>query len=108
VNQENEVPSFPIRVYQQIAFPRNALTAPMGVLAKFCIYLPDRPGSLAGFASAIAPAGGNISFFHYDRSMDSSRVAAEAHFRDKGGPDMLADIFPGHGDYYALGDLIEK
>ena len=89
MNQENDAPMSPIRVYQQIAFPRNALPAPVGVLAKFCIYLPDRPGSLAGFASAIAHAGGNISFFHYDRSMDSSRVAAEAHFRDKGGPDTL-------------------
>ncbi len=89
MNQENEVPLSPIKIYQQIAFPQSALPAPMGVLAKFCIYLPDRPGSLAGFASAIAHAGGNISFFHYDRSMDSSRVAAEAHFRDKGGPDTL-------------------
>ncbi len=59
------------------------------MLAKLCIYLPDRPGSLAGFASAISQAGGNISFFHYDRSMDSSRVAAEAHFRDQRGPDTL-------------------
>jgi glyoxylase-like metal-dependent hydrolase (beta-lactamase superfamily II) len=89
VNQEADAPLSPIRVYQQIAFPRNALPVPAGVLAKFCIYLPDRPGSLAGFASAIAQAGGNISFFHYDRSMDSSRVAAETHFRDKGGPDTL-------------------
>ena len=61
----------------------------MSVLAKFSIYLPDQPGSLAGFASTIAHAGGNISFFHYDRSIDSSRVAAKAHFRDKGGPDTL-------------------
>jgi glyoxylase-like metal-dependent hydrolase (beta-lactamase superfamily II)/uncharacterized protein with ACT and thioredoxin-like domain len=89
VNQETDAPKSPIRVYQQIAFPRNALPAPVRVLAKFCIYLPDRPGSLAGFASTIARAGGNISFFHYDRSIDSSRVAAEAHFRDTGGPDTL-------------------
>ena len=61
----------------------------MSVLAKFSIYLPDQPGSLAEFASTIAHAGGNISFFHYDRSIDSSRVAAKAHFRDKGGPDTL-------------------
>ena len=89
VNQENDAPMSPIRVYQQLSFPRNAIPAPVGVLAKFSIYLPDRPGSLAGFASTIAHAGGNISFFHYDRSIDSSRVAAEAHFRDKGGPDTL-------------------
>jgi len=89
VNQEADAPLSLIRVYQQIAFPRNALPVPMGVIAKFCIYLPDRPGSLAGFASTIAQAGGNISFFHYDRSMESSRVAAEAYFLDKGGPDTL-------------------
>ncbi len=89
MNQENDAPMSLIRVYQQIAFSRNALPAPEGVLAKFCIYLPDRPGSLAGFASTIAQAGGNISFFHYDRSLDSSRVTAEAHFRDTGGPDTL-------------------
>jgi glyoxylase-like metal-dependent hydrolase (beta-lactamase superfamily II)/uncharacterized protein with ACT and thioredoxin-like domain len=53
------------------------------VLAKFRVYLPDRPGSLAGFASAIAEANGNISFFHYDRSIDSSRVAIEVQLGDE-------------------------
>ncbi len=53
------------------------------LLAKFRIALPDRPGSLAGFASAIAQAGGNISFFHYDRSIDSSRVAVEVRLEDE-------------------------
>ena len=53
------------------------------LLAKFQVYLPDRPGSLAGFASTIAQAGGNISFFHYDRSVDSSRVAVEVQLDDE-------------------------
>lgn len=47
------------------------------LLAKFCVSLPDSPGSLAGFAAAIAATGSNISFFHYDRSIDSNRVAVE-------------------------------
>jgi len=34
------------------------------LLVKFRVFLPDRPGSLAGFASVIAKIGGNISFFH--------------------------------------------
>ena len=65
----------PIRVYRRIA-PASA-GQPELILAKFRVSLPDRPGSLAGFASTIARSGGNISFFHYDRSLDSSRVAVE-------------------------------
>ena len=61
-----------IKIYQQIAS-----AGPEDLLVKFRVYLPDRPGSLAGFAWAIAHAGGNISFFHYDRATDSSRVAVE-------------------------------
>ncbi|OGW49439.1 MAG: hypothetical protein A2078_13850 [Nitrospirae bacterium GWC2_57_9] len=53
------------------------------LLTKFRVYLPDRPGSLAGFASTIAQAGGNISFFHYDRAIDSSRVAVEVQLADE-------------------------
>jgi glyoxylase-like metal-dependent hydrolase (beta-lactamase superfamily II) len=68
-------PPPPIRIYQQI-MPTPA-AAQMALLAKFRVYLPDRPGSLAGFASAVADAGGNISFFHYDRAADSSRVVVE-------------------------------
>jgi len=62
-----------IKVYQQIA--PAALDDAKALLAKFRIYLPDHPGSLAEFASAIAQAKGNISFFHYDRATDSSCVA---------------------------------
>ncbi len=55
---------------------------PNQILVKFSIFLPDYPGSLAGFTSTIAQAGGNISFFHYDRSIDSCRVAVEVQFAD--------------------------
>ena len=88
-NREDHIPEPPITVYQQIAFPRGAESAPRGVLARFRVYLPDQPGSLAGFASAIARAEGNISFFHYDRSLDSSRVAAEARFPGEAALDGL-------------------
>jgi glyoxylase-like metal-dependent hydrolase (beta-lactamase superfamily II)/uncharacterized protein with ACT and thioredoxin-like domain len=49
-----------------------------GLLVKLRVSLPDRPGSLAALATAIAETGANITFFHYDRSVDSSRVAVEA------------------------------
>jgi glyoxylase-like metal-dependent hydrolase (beta-lactamase superfamily II) len=89
VDQQNNSPLTPIRVYQQVALPSAPLTVSGDVLAKVSVFLSDRPGSLAGFAATIAHAGGNISFFHYNRSIDSSRVAAEAHFRDQRGPDAL-------------------
>ena len=60
-----------------------------GLLAKFRVYLPDRPGSLAGFASAIGEARGNISFFHYDRAADSSRVVVEAQLANQHDLDAL-------------------
>jgi glyoxylase-like metal-dependent hydrolase (beta-lactamase superfamily II)/uncharacterized protein with ACT and thioredoxin-like domain len=62
-----------IKVFRQIS--PSASDPAKSLLVKFRIYLPDRPGSLAGFASAIAQADGNISFFHYDRAADSSCVA---------------------------------
>ena len=77
----------PIRIYQQIT-PLPAAEH-RGLLAKFRVYLPDRPGSLAGFASAIAETGGNISFFHYDRAADSSRVVVEAKLADQRDLDVL-------------------
>lgn len=61
-----------------------------GYLAKCRVLLPDRPGSLARFASSIAAAGGNITFFHYDRAIDSSRVVVEVQLRDRAGLDALA------------------
>lgn len=46
-------------------------------LLKFRVFLKDRPGSLSSFASTIARNGGNIGFFHYDRSIDANRVVTE-------------------------------
>ncbi len=77
----NDSKNVPIRVYRRIA-PANA-GQPGQILAKFRVSLPDRPGSLAGFASTIARSGGNISFFHYDRSLDSGRVAVEVQLADE-------------------------
>ena len=71
----------PIKLYRSIPYPFPDQGDTGGTfLAKFRIYLPDRPGSLACFASDIGQAGGNISFFHYDRSTDSSRVVVEVQF----------------------------
>lgn len=80
----------PIKLYRSIPhpFPDKGATTET-VLAKFRVYLPDRPGALAGFASDIGEAGGNISFFHYDRSIDSSRVVVEVQFSDTRSLDKL-------------------
>jgi len=72
----------PIKLYRSIPFPGQGITTET-ILAKFRVYLPDRPGSLACFASHIGQAGGNISFFHYDRSVDSSRVVVEVQFNNQ-------------------------
>ena len=80
MNRGFDIPEPRLSVYQQIPFARDTASAPGGLLAKLGVYLPDQPGSLASFASAIAQAEGNISFFHYDRSLDSGRVAADACF----------------------------
>src|SRR5512146_2423850 len=83
----------PIRIYKQTALPgvRLGRENREGLLAKFRVYLKDRPGSLASFASHIASAGGNIGFFHYDRSLDSSRVAVEVQLTGKDGLDKLLE-----------------
>ena len=77
----------PLKVYRQVRLSAGTDALTSGeLLVKFRVYLPDRPGSLAAFATAIAHTGGNISFFHYDRSTDSSRVAVAVHL---GGEDSL-------------------
>jgi uncharacterized protein with ACT and thioredoxin-like domain len=86
-NSDKGAPT-PLKVYRPIR-PSAAHDSPLpgDLLVKFRVYLPDRPGSLAGFATAIAHVGGNISFFHYDRSTDSSRVAVEVQLE---GEDSLS------------------
>lgn len=81
----------PVRIYRRVRSLSESVPVPFGsILAKFRIYLPDRPGALAGFAAAIARSKGNISFFHYDRSVDSSRVAAEVQLKKEA---HLNDLF---------------
>src|SRR5512146_2832576 len=77
----------PITIYKRIS---HEAVQEKPILAKFRIELPDRPGSLAGFASTLAQAGGNIAFFHYDRSIDSSRVAVEVQLPDEPSVGALA------------------
>jgi len=72
-----------VKLYQQLAGGPPGLDPQERFLAKFSVYLPDRPGSLAGFATSIAQSLGNISFFHYDRSLDSSRVAIEVQLTSR-------------------------
>jgi len=82
----------PIKLYRSIPFPNQEETTET-ILAKFRVYLPDRPGSLARFASHIGQAGGNISFFHYDRSTDSSLVVVEVQFNNqKNLQELLASL----------------
>ncbi|HWR72403.1 MAG TPA: MBL fold metallo-hydrolase [Nitrospirota bacterium] len=78
-----------IKVFRQISPP--AADPAKALLVKFRIYLPDRPGSLAGFASAIAQAGGNISSFHYDRAADSSCVAVNIQIGTENNLQTLLD-----------------
>jgi glyoxylase-like metal-dependent hydrolase (beta-lactamase superfamily II)/ACT domain-containing protein len=68
-----------VKIYKSLSADSSASL----ILAKFRIELPDRPGSLAGFASTITQANGNISFFHYDRSVNSNRVTVEVQLPDE-------------------------
>ena len=86
MKNESDAPLSSIKIYRQIAPPKGD-KGPL--LAKFCISLPDQPGSLAGFASLISQAGGNISFFHYDRAADSSHVAVEVQLPSERNLDAL-------------------
>jgi glyoxylase-like metal-dependent hydrolase (beta-lactamase superfamily II)/uncharacterized protein with ACT and thioredoxin-like domain len=83
------ISSLPIKVYKRI----DALlkkTGPLLVL-KFRVFLEDRPGSLADFASYIAGSNGNISFFHYDRSLHSNRVVVEVQISSRDDLLRIAD-----------------
>ncbi len=84
----------PFRIYRRAesSVPEESPSSAL-MLVKFHVYLPDQPGSLAGLASDIASAGGNISFFHYDRSIDAGRVAVEVQFGSEAGPQaMVRDL----------------
>lgn len=59
------------------------------MLFKLRLFLKDRPGSLAELSSLVAENQGNISFFHYDRSVDCSRVVVEVWFSKRGELDSL-------------------
>jgi len=76
--------TLPIKVYECVGEP-DTVSAGDGrrFLVKLKVYLLDRPGSLAAFASLIADHDGNIGFFHYDRSIDANRVAVEIQFADQ-------------------------
>ncbi len=83
----------PIRVYKKV----KSYGGGEEVLAKFRVFLKDRPGSLAAFSALIARFGGNICFFHYDRSLDSSRVAVEVTMAGTRELDaLLAGLESGH------------
>jgi glyoxylase-like metal-dependent hydrolase (beta-lactamase superfamily II) len=48
-----------------------------GYLGKGCLFLVDRPGSLAELSSIFAKHDANIIFFHYNRSEHPNRVLLE-------------------------------
>ena len=87
--------SLPIKIYQRLE------TAPAEAgadyIVKFPVYLTDKPGSLADFASLIASCSGNISFFHYDRSVDSNRVVAEVQMSQKTDIEKLFETLQENG-----------
>jgi glyoxylase-like metal-dependent hydrolase (beta-lactamase superfamily II)/uncharacterized protein with ACT and thioredoxin-like domain len=83
----HSIASLPVKVYSRIGDPSK--NAPSDLVIKFRVFLEDKPGSLAEFASFIADGKGNISFFHYDRSVHSSRVVVEIQMVNK---DDLGDL----------------
>ena len=75
------ISSLPVKVYRR--FGKTAGEESAEFVAKLRVYLEDRPGSLADFASLISRSRGNISFFHYDRSVHSNRVVAEVQLSEQ-------------------------
>ncbi len=86
MKNENIASPSPVKIYRRII---SSADVSHQLLTKFRVSLPDKPGSLAGFASTIAEAGGNISFFHYDRAADGSRVAVEVQLKSEHELDAL-------------------
>ena len=66
--------TLPVKIYKRVFVPAEEKEE---IVVKFRVFLQDRPGSLADLALLIAGSGGNISFFHYDRSVHSNRVVVE-------------------------------
>ncbi|RPI37637.1 MAG: MBL fold metallo-hydrolase [Nitrospiraceae bacterium] len=87
----NKTPELSVKVYKQVSLTgeRMRRAADANLLLKFRVFLRDRPGSLAAFSSLIADCCGNISFFHYDRSVDSSRVVVEVRMNGQHDLDSL-------------------
>jgi len=81
----------PVKVYKQVSLTGGQLrrAADTDLLIKFRVFLKDKPGSLAAFSSLIAEYSGNISFFHYDRAVDSSRVVVEVQMQGQNDLDAL-------------------
>jgi len=81
----------PVKVYKQVSLTGGQLrrAADTDLLTKFRVFLKDKPGSLAAFSSLIAEYSGNISFFHYDRAVDSSRVVVEVQMQGQNDLDAL-------------------
>lgn len=81
----------PVKVYKQVSLTGEQLrrAADTDLLVKFRVFLKDKPGFLAAFSALIAECGGNISFFHYDRSVDSSRVVVEVQMQGQNDLDAL-------------------
>jgi len=81
----------PVKVYKQVSLTGGQLrrAADTDLLIKFRVFLKDKPGSLAAFSSLIAEYSGNISFFHYDRAVDSSRVVVEVQMQRQNDLDAL-------------------
>jgi len=98
----NKTSDLPVRVYKQVSLTGEQMrrAADTNLLLKFRVFLRDRPGSLAAFSTLIAESGGNISFFHYDRSVDSSRVVVEA--RMNGQHDLAALLMALKAKKYAF------
>ncbi|MEZ5126598.1 MAG: MBL fold metallo-hydrolase [Thermoleophilia bacterium] len=88
MNQALYISQPSVTVYRESVAPDGVATSP-GVLAKLRVHLPDRPGSLSHFAADIAEVRGNITFFHYDRSVDAGCVVAEALLPDQAALDEL-------------------
>lgn len=83
------ISSLPVKIYKRIGVPTKKTD--VHLVLKFRVFLADRPGSLADFALLIAGSNGNISFFHYDRSLHSNRVVAEVQISSWDDLAALAD-----------------